>query len=73
MKNIHDYLQTIKVRVLILLPPAFMCITGFGFIFAHSVMNFSFFIPKYVCYIYIISSIYLLIGVGIILWSDSKK
>jgi hypothetical protein len=75
MKNkaLHDTLSQVKYRMLILLPPALIVIAELITVFIQIYTHFSFKIPTFIGVTYFIGSIWIIIGAGIITWSDIKR
>lgn len=71
--NIHSYLEQTKFRAIILLPPLILVIIGLIIVLLHVHSNFGFVIPFFVRVTGIVSSIWLLLSMWFVLWSDYKR
>jgi hypothetical protein len=72
MNKIHNYLQRVKIRALIILPTLIVCLIGLFFAIIEVWSNFKFVAPTCYRITFVISSILLLTGMFILLWSDHK-
>jgi hypothetical protein len=70
---IHSYLEKPKFRAIVLLPPLALCIVGVIVAFAHSFSNFGFAILSFVQWTYFGGSIWLLLSIWLVLYSDYKR
>ena len=66
-------LQKTKYRALLLFPPLILCVIGIIVAFIQVYTHFSFTIHPFIAYTFIVSSIWLLLVMGLILRSDYKK
>ena len=70
---IHSYLEKPKFRAIVLLPPLTLCVIGAIVAFAHAYSNFGFAISTFVQRTFFGGSIWLLLSMWLILWSDYKR
>lgn len=73
MNKIHKFLEKPKNRAIILLPPLLLLIIGDAVIFAYIFSGFSFPMPLLARYTIIGSSIWMILSLGIVLWSDYER
>lgn len=71
--NMHKFLEKTKNRTIVLLPPLTLCIISAFVAFIHQYSNFSPEIIHFFQYLVFISSIWLVLSVGVVLWSDYKR
>ena len=67
MKNLHKYLAQKNIRAWILIPPLTICVIGI--IIAFMKLNIS----SAILYIFIAAALWMLLGMMLILWSDSQR
>ena len=68
---IHSLLEKPKYRAIVLVPPMLICVIGMIYAFAH--LYFGFAVSPFALPIYFLAAGWLMIGLCIILWSDSKR
>ncbi len=70
---IHGCLEQMKFRAIVLLPPLILCIIGDIVAIIHALSNFSFVIPSFIRYGFIVCAVWLLLSMLLVLWSDDKR